>query len=250
MNQIVKFQLIGFTTFFCLYFVIRFIGISDVSLTVWQQVYWGNIMKDSFFLVFSLGFIYYLFNLLRRHKKTGPTIVSGPILKTCLYIVFSFWWLAIVLHLVFDSAKIIFPLNQFAFYQLADLLDETISHIFMYLPFVLASVIGLLLEIERPCPKTLTKKETLTIYFFSTLNGLIWGVNLTEGRLSLITSFPAMLIYLLLTFYLYKKYQLNFKYRPLSLTYTVFYLVGTVAFGAWGLFFGSFPELFNYLKSY
>lgn len=247
MNQIVKLQLIAFA-FFCLYFAFRFIDISNLPLTVWQQVYWGIVLKDSFFLAFSLIFIYYLFNLLRRHPQTGPTIISAAALKTCLYLVIGFWWLAIVLHLIFDSAKIIFPLNQFAFYQFSDLLDETISHIFMYLPFILVSIIGLFLEIERPFPKALAQKETVIIYIFSFISGLMWGVNLTEGRLSLITSFPAMLIYLSLTFYLFKKFRLNFTHHPLSLTYTVFYLFGTVAFAGWGLFFGSFPEFFNYLK--
>lgn len=247
MNQIVKLQLIAFA-FFCLYFIFRLVGLSGLPLTIWQQVYWGNVVKDSFFLAFSLIFAYYLFNLLCRHPKSGPTIISGPTLKICLYLVIGFWWLAIVLHIIFDSAKIIFPLNQFAFYQFSDLLDETISHIFMYLPFVLVSIIGLLLEIERPFPKALSRKETIIIYLFSLIAGLMWGVNLTEGRLSLITSFPAMLIYLSLTGYLFKKFKLNFQHHPLSLVYTVFYLVGAVAFGAWGLFFGSFPEFFNYLK--
>jgi len=247
MNQIVKLQLIAFA-FFCLYFIFRLVGSSDLPLTIWQHVYWGNAIKDSFFLAFSLIFVYALFNLLRRHPQTGPTIISGPALKTCLYLVIGFWWLAIVLHIIFDSAKIIFPLNQFAFYQFSDLLDETISHIFMYLPFVLVSIIGLFLEIERPFPKALSRQETIIIYIFSLVSGLMWGVNLTEGRLSLITSFPAMLIYLSLTGYLFKKFKLAFKYHPLSLVYTVFYLVGTVAFGAWGLWFGSFPEFFNYLK--
>ena len=247
MNQIVKLQLIAFTCF-CLYFVSRFIGISNLSLTVWQQVYWGNVLKDSFFLGLSSMLIYYLFNLLRQRQKNGPTIITSHTLKICLYAVFGFLWLAIVLHLIFDSAKIIFPLNQFAFYRFSDLLDETISHIFMYLPFVLISIISLFLEIERPCPKILTQPETIITYIFSFISGLMWGVNLTEGRLSLITSFPAMLIYLGLIVYLFKKFKLNFKYHPLSLTYTIFYFAGSVAFTGWGLFFGSFPEFFNYLK--
>lgn len=247
MNQIVKLQLIAFA-FFCLYFIFRFLDISGLSLTVWQQVYWGNMIKDSFFLAFSLIFIYYLFNLLRRRPQIGPTIISSPTLKICLYLVIVFWWLAIVLHIIFDSAKIIFPLNQFAFYRFSDLLDETISHIFMYLSFVLVSLIGLFLEIERPYPKALSRKETIIIYIFSLFSGLMWGFNLTEGRLSLITSFPAMLIYLGLVGYLFRKFKLAFKYHPLSLVYTVFYLAGAVAFGAWGLYFSSFPEFFNYLK--
>ncbi|KKS80436.1 MAG: hypothetical protein UV54_C0006G0011 [Candidatus Beckwithbacteria bacterium GW2011_GWA2_43_10] len=249
MNQVVRLQLIAFA-FFCLYFVFRFIGNNNVPLTIWQQVYWGNVVKDSFFLVFSLIFVYYLFNLLRRHQKTGPTIIAGSSLKIWLYIVIGFWWLAIVLHIIFDSAKIISPFNQFSFYQFSDLLDETISHIFMYLPFVFASIIGLFLEVERPYPKALSRKETIIIYILSLFSGLMWGVNLTEGRLSLITSFPAMLIYLSLTGYLFKKFKLNFKHRPLGLTYTIFYIFGAAAFGAWGLFFGSFPEFFNYLKQY
>lgn len=247
MNQVVKLQLIAFACF-CLYFVSRFIGISNLPLTVWQQVYWGNAIKDSFFLGLSSMLIYYLFNLLRQRQKTGPAIITSHTLKICLYTVFGLLWLAIVSHIIFDSAKIIFPLNQFAFYQFSDLLDETISHIFMYLPFVLISIISLFLEIERPCPKALNQKETIIIYIFSFISGLMWGVNLTEGRLSLITSFPAMLIYLSLTFYLFKKFKLNFTHYPLSLTYTIFYIFGVLAFMAWGLFFGSFPEFFNYLK--
>ncbi|MDZ7586366.1 MAG: hypothetical protein U0946_01310, partial [Patescibacteria group bacterium] len=217
MNQIVKLQLVVFA-FSCLYFVFRFLGISDLPLTVWQQVFWGNMLKGSFFLTFSLFFVYALFNLLRRHSRSGPTIIAGSTLKIWLCCIVGFWWLAIILHIIFDSAKIIFPLNQFAFYQFSDLLDETISHIFMLVPIVLTSIIGLFLEIERPYPKALRSKEIIIIYIFSVFSGLMWGVNLTEGRLSLITSFPAMLIYLSLNFYLFKKLNLNFKHRPLSLT--------------------------------
>lgn len=247
MNQIVKLQFIAFL-FFCFYFITRFIGISNVNFTIWQHIYLGNVIKDSFFLIFSLIFIYYLFNLLRQGRKTGPTIIAGPVLKICLYIVVGFWWLAIVLHIIFDSVKIIFPLNLLAFYQFSDLLDETISHIFMLVPFIFSSAIGLFLEIERPCSKALIFQETIIIYIIGILSGLMWGVNLTEGRLSLITSFPAMLIFLSLTFYLFNKLKLNFSHHPLSLYYTIFYIFGAAAFLSWGLFFGSFPEFFNYLK--
>lgn len=247
MNQVIKLQLIAFA-FFCFYFISRLVVIGNPSLSVWQHIYWGTMIKDSLFLVFSLIFAYSLFNLLRRHQKTGPTIIAGPILKKYLFISLGFGWLAIVLHIIFDSVKVIFPLNQFAFYQFSDFLDETISHIFMLVPIVLISIIGLFLEIERPYPKALKPKEIIIIYIFSVFSGLMWGVNLTEGRLSLLTSFPVMLSYLSLNLYLFNKLKLNFKYRPLSLTYAIIYLIGSVTFIAWGLFFSSFPEFFNYLK--
>lgn len=247
MNKVVKLQLLIFA-FFCLYFIIRLIAVSPLQLSVWQSVYWGNIIKDSFGLLISLVLTYYLFNLLRLNHKTGPSIIQGSQLKFGLFFLLGLWWLAIILHLLFDSVKLILPLSQFDFYHWADFLDETISHIFLYVPVVIVSAIGLLLEVERPSQSGLTKLELIIIAGFGLLAGIMFGLNLTEGRLSLQTSFPAMILYLCLFFYLTIKYRLNLKYYPYGLSYAIVYLFASLSFIFWGLAFHSFPEFFNYLK--
>ncbi|MFH0943342.1 MAG: hypothetical protein V1810_04165 [Candidatus Beckwithbacteria bacterium] len=247
MNQIIKLQLFAFVAF-CLYCLIRLIGVNYQPASVWQYFFWGILIKDSFFLIFSLIFVYYLFNLLRRGQPTGPTIIPGPKLKTVLYLILGFWWLAIILHILFDPLQLLFSLPQFFIYRLANFLDETVSHIFLYSPFVLASFISLFLEIERPCSKALTEIDYLIIWLLSPIAGIMWGLNLTEGRLSLYTSFPLTLLYLTLTLLIFKKFHLKFNHRPLTLIYFIFFFAGAVAFSLWGLKFHSFPEFFNYLK--
>lgn len=247
MNKVVKFQLIIFLLA-VFYIFIRFLGISDIPFTLWQKVYWGNIIKDSFFLAASLILSYAILNIIRHNPKSGPTIIPGKTLKRSLYIVLIFWWLAIVTHMVFDSVKIIIPFPWLNIYQFADLLDETISHIFIYLPLIAISLIGTLLEIERPFKLTITKLETWLICLIAPLAGIAWGLNITEGRLSLVTSFPAMIIFLIIIFYLSFKHNLNWKTRPWSLSFLLIYTFGSLSYLIWGLSFKSFPQLFTVLQ--
>jgi len=247
MNQIVKAQLLAFFVF-GLYYLTRLFGVNYHPASVFDYFFWGILIKDSLFLTFSLIFVYILFNLLRRPKPTGPTIIPAPRLKTALYIVLVFWWLAIVLHILFDPLQLFFPLDQFALYKLANFLDETISHIFLYVPFVLISFIALFLEIERPFIKKLTKIDYLLVWPFSLIGGIMWGLNLTEGRLSQFTSFPVSILYLIVSLFIFKKFQLKYNIRPLSLTLFIFFFAGAITFSFWGLKFHGFPEFFNYLK--
>ena len=247
MNQIVKAQLAAFVAF-CFYYLIRLIGINYQHSSIINYFFWGILIKDSLFLIFYLILVYILFNLLRRSKKTGPTIIPAPKLKTALYIVLGFFWLSIILHILFDPLQLFFPLNQFLIFKIANFLDETISHIFLLTPFVLTTIIALFLEIERPLTKSLSKIDYLIIWPFSLLGGIMWGLNLTEGRLSLFTSFPLSVLYLIIAFYLFKKFHLKFNIRPLTLTFFIFFLFGAITFSFWGIKFQGFPEFFNYLK--
>lgn len=199
-------------------------------------------------LIFSLFFIYLLFNSLRFNPQKGPTIVNSSKLKKYLYVIVGFWWLAIITWLLSDSFKHTIPFNFLKVYQLANLLDETISHIVMFLSIITFSLTGLLLEIERPFLKAISQKELIIIIFLSIPVGIFWGLNLTEGRLSIFTSLPAMLIYIFLSIYLFLKHKLSFKTRPWSLASTIIYLTGTISFSTWGIVFNSFPEVFEFIK--
>ena len=109
-------------------------------------------------------------------------------------------------------------------------------------------MIGIMLEIERPVKKLITRLEYFIVISLSIPVGAIFGLSLTEGRLSLFTSFPAILIFTFLTIYLFKKHQLGFKNRPWSLAGVTMGISGSISFSTWGLVFKSLPEFFNYLK--
>jgi len=127
-------------------------------------------------------------------------------------------------------------------------MDETISHIFIYVPFTVIFLILSFLEIERPLTKSLKKAEIIFISILSGFMGIFWGLNLTEGRLAFATSFPAMLISLILTLYLIKKHKLNLRTRPWNLTAIILASTSAISLTVWNLIFQSTPELFAILK--
>ena len=247
MKPIIKLNL-GLIFLAAAYFFIRLIGISDIPLTIWQQVYYGNVIKNTVFLCISFYLIYYLFNYLRLNPKTGPTIIPARILKTGLIIFLILIWSAIAIHTVFDSLKIILPFNHLPLYIFSELMDETIAHLFMFLPTIGLFYLAALLEIERPLPVKLNFPEKFLIIITGFILGGFWGLNLSEGRLSLITSLPLMIIFAFLIIILRKKYSLKFSFRPWTLFSLIGSVSGSLGFSLWTLFFHSTPELFMVLK--
>ncbi|MFH1280279.1 MAG: hypothetical protein ABII08_01540 [Candidatus Beckwithbacteria bacterium] len=247
MSHTLKSQL-AFFSIFSIYIIIRFIGISDISLNVFQQIYLGNILKDTILLIALFLLSYTFFNQARNNTKLGPTIIKGSKLKFSLCIFLGLGWLAVIAHLIFDSIKIFLPFEWLSIYKFADLLDETISHVFMYLSAIGLFFVMSMLEIERPLAKKIKNKEITIIIFISLIAGIFWGLNLSEGRLSLITSLPAMIIYLVITVWFLKKYKLSLAIRPWTLMYIIISLFGSITFIIWALIFKSIPEFFNYLK--
>jgi len=247
MNKIVKFQLVIFAVI-TTYAFIRIIGASDISLTFWQKIYWGNVFKDSFLMIIYILIIYAIFNIIRFNPKTGPTIIKGNVLKKTLYFLIAIFWMTVITRMFSDSFKIIFPFNKFKLYQFADLLDETLGHIFLYVPIIAIYFIGTLLEIERPSKKSLAQLEILLIFILSILAGIGWGLNLTEGNFSAFTSLPLMLIFLIFSAFIFIKHKLKLNYRPWSLSFLVIYTFGSLTFISYGLIFKSFPQIFTLIK--
>ena len=247
MNKIVKFQLTIFAVITA-YALIRFISVSDISLTLWQRIYWGNIIKDSFMLLAYLLISYAVFNIIRFNSTTGPTIIKGAFLKKALYFFIAIFWMTAVTRMFSDSFKMIMPFDKFKLYQFADLLDETLGHIFLYIPIIAVYFIGTLLEIERPSKKPLSQLEIILISLLSILAGIGWGLNLTEGNFSAFTSLPLMLIFLFFTVFIFIKHQLKFNHRPWSLSFLIIYAFGSLTFISYGLIFKSFPQVFTLIK--
>lgn len=247
MSTTLKSQLALFSVW-SIYIAIRFIGISNISLNVFQQIYIGNILKDTLLIIALFLLTYIFFNQARSNKKNGPTIIKGSKLKLSLYIVLAFGWLAIVAHLIFDSIKLFLPFEWLPIYKFSDLLDETISHIFMFLSAISAFFIASLLEIERPLAKNIKKLEFKIIIAINIIAGIFWGLNLSEGNLSLVTSLPAMLIYLIIIPTLLKKHQLSLTNRPWTTMSIVISISSSITFITWSLIFKSVPQFFNYLK--
>lgn len=245
--QAIKHQLILFALF-SIYIIIRLIGISSFPLTLWQNIYWGGLVKNSFLLLTSFTLTYYILDSIRHRPRSGPKIISGKNLKKILYPALVLSWLAVVTHAFFDSLKILLPFKLLPLYQFADLMDETISHIFMFLPILALFFIVTFLEIERPLPKLLGKKAIILLTCLSLLIGIVWGLNLTEGRLAFVTSFPVMLVYLFLTLYLFKKHHLNLSSRPWNLMAIIILTSGSISLTVWNLVFRSTPELFTILQ--
>jgi len=204
MNKVVKFQLAIFAVITA-YALFRFISISDISLTLWQRIYWGNIIKDSFLLIAYILISYAVFNIIRFNPKTGPAIIKGSILKKSLYFFIAVFWTTMITRMFSDSFKMIFPFNKLKLYQFADLLDETLGHIFLYIPIIAVYFIGTLLEIERPSKKPLFQLETILLFILSVLGGIGWGLNLTEGNFSALTSLPLMILFLIFTAFIFIK---------------------------------------------
>lgn len=243
----IKHQLIIFGLFI-IYIIIRLIDISDISLTLWQDIYWGNFVKDSLLLIGFFTITYFGLNAVRRQPKIGPRIISSKKLKTILYPSLIIAWLAVVIHAFFDSFKKLLPFKLLPFYQFSNFMDETISHVFMYLPFIAIFLILSFLEIERPLTKSLKKTEIIFLSILSGLIGILWGLNLTEGRLAFVTSFPAMLFSLTLILYFIKKHKLNLRIRPWNLTAIITTASGSISLTVWNIIFKSTPELFAILK--
>lgn len=247
MSSPLKSQLALFIVF-TFYIIIRFIGISATPFNLFQEIYLGNIIKDTFLLITVFILSYIFFNQTRKNQKLGPTIILGSKLKKALYITMAFGWLSVVLHLTFDSIKLFLPFEWLSIYQFADLLDETISHIFLFLATIGSFFIISLLEIERPLAKKINQSEINLILIINLITGIFWGLNLSEGRLSLFTSLPAMIIYLLIIIKILKKHQLNLNTRPWTIMSITIFLSGSVAFIIWNLSFKLVPQFFNYLK--
>jgi len=242
----IKHQLILFALF-SLYIIIRLIGISDIDFTFWQSI-WVFAVKDSLLLLIMIFFTYFILDSIRHRPRIGPRIISGKTLKKILYPALTLSWLAVVIHTFFEAVKILLPFKLLPLYQFADFMDETISHVFMFLPVIIMLFIATFLEIERPLPEVLAKKETIFLSLLSFLSGIIWGLNLTEGRLAFATSLPVMLIYLFSTLYFFKKYNLKLLSRPWNLTVLIVFASGSISLIAWNLIFQSTPELFTILQ--
>ncbi len=246
-NQAVKFQL-GLFTLVIIYYLIRLLGISDINLNLWQLIYWGNFIKDSLMLFIAFLLAYLIFNKVRLSPKSGPTIIKGRTLKQILFSIFILGWLAVVTHTIFDSLKLFLPFNLLPFYQFADLMDETIAHIFIYLPTQLTIIILALLEAQRPSLSRLNKKDLSILITSSTLIGLFWGLNLSEGNLSLVTSLPTMVIYLYFSLFIIKKHKLKLITRPWTLFSLLASLFSIISFSIWSLVYSSSTQLFMTLK--
>lgn len=246
MSQAVKLQLSLFTIIL-IYVIVRLIGISGINLNLWQQIYWGNFIKNSLILLITYIVAYLIFNQARLRPKTGPTIIKGSILKKALIIIFSFGWLAIVSHTLFDSLKLLLPFKLLSIYQFADLMDETIAHIFIFVPAILAIFILNLLEIQRPA-RRISKRDTIIISVLSLIIGLVWGLNLSEGNLSLVTSLPLMIAFLIIFILLIKKHQLNLLIRPWLLFSLITAFVSSTSFLVWSLIFSGNTQLFMVLQ--
>ncbi len=245
MSQVVKYQL-GLLGVIVIYLVIRLLGISNLNLNLWQQIYWGNFIKNSLILLISYTITYKIFNQVRLRPKTGPTIIKGSLLKKALIIVFAFGWLAVVTHTIFDSLKILLPYQLLPIYQFADLMDETIAHIFMFVPVILSLIILNLLEVQRPA-RRINKKDITIISLLSIFIGLVWGPNLSEGNLSLYTSFPLMLLFLLSFTLLIKKHKLNLLIRPWLLFFLITTSISSIGFLIFNLISPQNSQLFMLL---
>jgi len=80
----IKYHFILFALFI-IFIIVRLIGISDTPLTLWQDIYWGNFVKNSFFLIGASALLYFGFNTVRRQPKAGPRVLSSKALKLILY---------------------------------------------------------------------------------------------------------------------------------------------------------------------
>jgi len=242
----IRHQLILFA-FFTLFIITRLIDISNIEFTFWQSI-WVFAVKNSLLLVTFIYLTYSILNSIRHQSRTGPQIISGKNLKKTLYPALLLSWLAVAIHTFFEISKILLPFNLLPFYQFADFMDETIAHIFIYVPLIVLVFIITILEIERPLSVNLKKKELTLLSFLSAIAGLFWGLNLTEGRLSLVTSLPAMIICLIIIGRLFIKHRLSFLCRPWSLFAFIAALTGSIAFITWSLIHQSIPEFFTALK--
>lgn len=247
MSQPVKFQL-GLFSIVIIYFIIRLLGISDLDLNLYQQIYYGNFIKDSLMLFVTFSLSFFIFNKARKLPLTGPTIIKGRILKKLLISIYILGWLAVVSHTIFDSIKILLPLNLLSFYQFAETMDETISHIFIFVPTLITFFILTILEIQRPSLKKITKLDIFLLTTSSLLIGLVWGPNLSEGNLSIITSFPIMIFYLLFSIFIIKKYNLKLRFHPWMLFSLITDITGIISYIIWSLVYSSSTQLFMILK--
>jgi hypothetical protein len=229
------------------YILMRLFSLLDLPFSPWQQIIFGSYAKDILFLLFCLFLFYAIFNLIRHQPRRGPTLIKGATLKKLLFISLICLWLAIIIHSTFQSLKIALPFTWLAVYRWSEFLDETLAHILMFLPLILLSFVASFLEIERPSPQALTKKELVLMVLLSFIFGIAWGLNLTEGHLSLFTSFPAMLLYLAITLVTVFRYRLSLRPRPWLLFFLISYSAGSLSFIIWGICFRSFPEVFAIL---
>ncbi|MFC1627132.1 hypothetical protein ACFL18_01070 [Patescibacteria group bacterium] len=227
------------------YFLSRLVNPTTLNWSIWQRVYFGNFIKDTGILALSLLLIYYIFNNIRRNPQIGPTIISAVKIKQVLIFGIILSWLAAINHMIFDSLKIIFPFHHLPLYQFANFLDETISHIFMFLPTIIFISLITFFEIQRPEQQKVSNKETWLIIINSIILGIFWGFNLSEGRLSLYTAFPLMIFYFLFFMFLNKKYQLSLKNLPFSLFGLIGSVSGSISFIVYNLIFKSSTELFS-----
>jgi len=244
--RLIRHQLIFFALF-ALYIITRLISISDIEFTFWQSI-WVFTVKNSFLLITFIYLTYSILNSIRHQSRTGPQIISGKNLKKTFYPMLLLSWLAVIVHTVFEIFKLLLPFKLLPFYQFSDFMDETIAHIFMYVPWIVMVFIITILEIERPFSVNLKKKELTLLGFLGAIIGLLWGLNLTEGRLSLVTSFPVMIIYLIIISRLFVKHRLEVSNRPWNLFAFIAILTGSISFATWSLVYQSIPEFFTTLK--
>jgi|GEM_PF-6159654 hypothetical protein len=247
MNQAVKFQL-GLGAMVIIYYLVRLLGISDHGLNIWQQIYWGNLIRNSFLLLLTFLLFYQIFNQARKMPITGPTLVKGSLLKKLLFIFFGLGWLAVVTHTIFDSLKILLPLELLPLYQFADLMDETIAHLFMHIPIQLGFFLLTLLEIQRPSSTPLVRKNLVILIISSSLTGLLWGLNLSEGNFSIYFSLPTVIIYLIITTYLIKHFRIKLTNRPWTLYSLITSASIAISFSVWSLIHSSSTQFFSTLK--
>lgn len=233
---------------FAVYQVFRLLDISHLPLTLWDRVYWGNIIKDSL-LLFATGFlVLVVLRLIRQNPIKGPTVIAASKLKMIAYGLMGLFWLAVVIHTLFDSFKLVFPLTALPAYRFADLMDETVSHIFMFMPLIGILYVITFLEIQRPFKKSLSRFLTLLIVVGNFLGGILMGLNLTEGNLTLYTSWPFLGLLWLSLIYLTLKHRLDLRLRPWSLMVLSGSISAWLAFLAWALVKPGIPQLFSQLK--
>ena len=223
----------------------QLIGIYSPNLSTWSLILWGNVFKDSFLLIILSILFYSYFNYLRYHPKTGITVFKGKYLKTILYILFLTLWLSLIIRMLADSITIALPFTLLSFYKFAVFLDETFSHILSFTSINLIMIVGLFLEIQRPDPKKLSKFELILTTLVAIFSGLFWGIYLTEGRLSLITSFPIMIILLILASFYFTKYKLSFLKHPFSYTGFIISLTSVITFSSWLYLFPPDSQFFT-----
>ncbi len=247
MNQTIKFNLL-ILALLVIYLVIRLIGISSIDLNTWQAIYIGNGLKDTLLLILTILLTRSVFVSIKSNPKKGPTIISAKKLKVFLYLCLGLLWTSVAMHTLFDSITIAFPFSLTNLYRFSEFMDETISHLLLFIPMIVIFFTATILEIERPLLLALKNRELLFLGFLSIIMGTFLGLNLTEGALSLITSLPltiALFTYLMI---LKRKHHLNFRNWPWGFFSIITSTSASLGLSIWSLSFYSAPQLFTLIK--